>query len=113
MLGKSAYELMEEMSYDEFQKWIEYFERRPPGWRDDNRAMRLLQAQGVKEPGEAIFESLRKLKMYESVTSKTTTVQVEEKPTASQIDGNKFKGSVLFAKMMGAVGGDSIPGIKS
>jgi len=49
------------MTYEEFRGWVEYFNRRPYQWRDDNRTAMLLQAQGVKN-AERLFESLQKLK---------------------------------------------------
>ena len=63
-LGKSVYEIEEEMSYEEFTGWCKYFKQRPYGWREDNRTAMLLQAQGVKQKPEALFSSLADLKRY-------------------------------------------------
>jgi hypothetical protein len=49
---------MEEMPYDEFLRWNAYFERRPIGWREDDRTAKLLQAQGVEKKATEIFPSL-------------------------------------------------------
>ena len=38
--------------------WIEYFQRRPVGWRDDHRTHYLLAAQGVKAKPHELFASL-------------------------------------------------------
>lgn len=49
------------MPYTEMVKWIEFFKRRPPGWREDQRAYMLLRAQGVKEKAENLFPTLKML----------------------------------------------------
>lgn len=54
-----VYQVENEMPYEEFLKWITYFNRNPPGWQDDHRAYMLLSAQGVKEKPENLFPSLR------------------------------------------------------
>jgi hypothetical protein len=54
-----VYQLKSEMPYDEMLTWIEFFKRRPIGWREDQRAYMLLRAQGVKESAESIFPTLR------------------------------------------------------
>jgi len=38
--------------------WVEYFSRRPVGWRDDHRACYGLAAQGVKAKPHELFSSL-------------------------------------------------------
>lgn len=61
-----VYKLLDEMPYEELLKWINYFSnKRPLGWRDDNRAYMLLRAQGVKESPEKLFTTLRVLKIQE------------------------------------------------
>jgi len=57
-----VYKLEEEMPYAELLKWIEFFTKRPVGWQEDQRTYLLLRAQGVKEPGENIFPSLKAIK---------------------------------------------------
>lgn len=54
-----VYKIQNEMPYDELIKWIEFFRRRPVGWRDDQRTYLLLRAQGLKEKAENIFPSLK------------------------------------------------------
>jgi hypothetical protein len=79
------------MPFDEFQKWIVYFETRPPEWRDDDRAFKLLQAQGVKQKAWDVFPSL----------------EIIYKPKVSE--GLKgLKGSAIFAQMLNAKGGDRL-----
>jgi len=56
-----VYVLEDQMPYTEMIKWIEFFKRRPPGWREDQRAYMLLRAQGVKEKAENLFPTLRML----------------------------------------------------
>jgi hypothetical protein len=61
-----VYLLLEEMPYHELRCWLEFFERRPIGWREDNRTSILLQAWGVKEKPEKIFRSLEVIKQQAS-----------------------------------------------
>lgn len=80
-----------EMSYTELQGWFNYFERRPVGWRDDDRTYKLLQAQGVKAKPHQIFPSLQAIMRRDS-----------DNPIST------LKGSAMFAKMLQAVGGDKL-----
>lgn len=85
-LRMPLYQLLREMPYDELLGWAAFFEQRPVGQKDDLRTMYLLQAQGVKvKPGD-LFPSLA------VKTSKST----------------KLEGSVMFSKMLNAVGGDKL-----
>ena len=95
-----VYKLLEEMSYAEFVRWISYFEQRPIGWREDLRAHKLLQAQGVKEKPEAIFSTIQQMKRFEE--------RAKDK-APGKIDTNNLKRSVMFNKMLGAKGGETIP----
>jgi hypothetical protein len=52
------------MPYTEMLKWIDYFKKRPVGWRDDHRTYMLLRAQGVKEKPENVFASLKQIEKY-------------------------------------------------
>lgn len=56
-----VYKLENEMSYTEFLKWIEFFKRRPIGWREDQRTYLFLRTQGVKQKAEDLFPTLRML----------------------------------------------------
>jgi hypothetical protein len=93
-LGRPVNHVLFEMAYEEFLKWQRYFELRPVGWREDDRTMKLLQAQGVKAtPGE-IFVSLKALQRGLEGADVKATMTVEE-----------LKQSSLFSKLAGAKGG--------
>ena len=83
------------MTYEEFLLWMEYFKRRPIGWREDDRAMKFLQTQGVKAKPWKIFPSLDAI--YHPVKNK--------KPG---FDVAGFRASGLFQKLMSAKGGDKL-----
>ncbi len=87
------------MPHDEMLKWFIYFQKRPVGWRDDDRTMKLLQAQGVKAKPQEIFPSLR------SLLETSTTEKLE----SGQVSGSNLKQSYLFQKLMTATGGDQLP----
>jgi len=82
------------MTYEELLGWFSYFEKRPVGWRDDDRTMKYLQTQGVKEKPWAIFSSLKPI--YHPET--------EDKG----FNANSFKNSGMFQKMLSAGGGGDI-----
>jgi len=50
------------MPYVELLKWVSFFNRRPVGWREDQRTYMLLSAQGLKEEPETLFPTLKALK---------------------------------------------------
>lgn len=83
---------LSEMPYDEFLGWLDYFNRRPPDWRDDDRAWKLMQAQGAKGDAKRIFPSLAAV-MKQSE---------EGNPMAN------FKSTAMFHKMLSAKGGDKL-----
>ena len=84
------------MPYEELLQWEEYFEQRPAGWQDDNRAYRIMQAFGVKEKPGALFLSLSK-------------IAKQSEPTGDgNISGANLKNSAMFAKMLSATGGDKL-----
>lgn len=47
------------MPYEELLNWVEFFKRRPIGWREDFRTYLYLRTQGVKESAESIFPTLK------------------------------------------------------
>lgn len=96
LLRTPVYLLMD-MPYEEFIKWSLYFNKRPIGWREDDRTMKLLQAQGVKAKPDQIFPSLAK--MFKS----NETVDKD-----GRINADAFKKSALFQKILAAKGGDKI-----
>lgn len=96
LLHMPVYALVE-MPYDEFVKWFKYFEHRPVGWREDDRTMKLLQAQGVKAKPTAVFASLAKME--------ESTHQAAED---GKISFDNLKRSAFFSKMLSAQGGDKL-----
>ena len=55
------------LPYEEILGWQEYFARRPPGWREDNRsAMQVMSMAGSKVKPEDLFESLRVMKLAQA-----------------------------------------------
>jgi hypothetical protein len=93
-LHMPVYRLEREMPYDELLKWYAYFDKRPAGWRDDDRTSKLLQAQGVKEKPWILFPSLEK---------------IYKRKTVSDNPLDSLGGSVMFKNMLNATGGDTIP----
>lgn len=84
------------MPYDELLGWINYFERRPVGWREDDRTYKLMRVQGTEQKATEVFPSL---------------VAVFERPNIVIQDGmlqSDFKGTSIFSKMLAAKGGDVI-----
>ena len=65
-----VYKLQEEMPYTELLKWVEFFNRRPVGWREDLRAYLYLRTQGTKEAPEKIFPSIGRIKDHEEKMKK-------------------------------------------
>lgn len=88
------YRLTAEMPYDELLQWLAYFEQRPIGWREDDRTMKLLQVQGVKEKPQAIFATLE---------------PIYNPPQAKALEGTvsvaSLKKSAFFQQMVSAHGG--------
>ncbi len=87
-----VHQLTSEMSYEEFLGWLNYFERRPLGWREDDRTVKLLQVQGVKEKPWQLFGSLEAI--YHPKTSDT-----------EGFNTRSFKQSGFFQKLAAASGG--------
>lgn len=86
-------ELVNRMTYEEFLGWFDYFNKRPPQWRDDLRASMIMAAQGVKVKPEKIFGSLAIMKKHSENKEKTEL--------------QKIKGSDMIRRMMMASGGES------
>jgi len=51
------------MPYTELLKWVEFFQKRPVGWQDDQRTYLMLRAQGVKASAESLFPSIKAIKV--------------------------------------------------
>lgn len=92
-----VHQLTSEMTYEEFLGWLNYFERRPLGWREDDRTVKLLQVQGVKEKPWALFRSL------DAIYNPPSPNKGE-----GNFDANNFKRSGFFQKLASASGGESI-----
>lgn len=91
LLHIPVYKLVDEMPYDELLGWIEYFKLRPPEWRDDNRAIKILQSNGFKgDPGK-VFPSLHAI----------------SKPLVKDA-ADSIKYSAIAGLISRAVGGDKI-----
>jgi hypothetical protein len=83
------------MDYEEFLGWQNYFERRPLGWREDDRTYKLLSAQGVKAKAPTIFPSL-------------DPIYNPPKKEENTFDPKAFKRSFMYQKILTAKGGDTI-----
>jgi len=92
-LKMPIYKLLDEMSYDELLGWFDYFSRRPVGWRADDRAYKLLQAQGVKEKPTKLFSSL--IPIYKPKRDKDSAVA-------------SLPGSIMLNKLLTAKGGHTL-----
>lgn len=80
--------------------WSDYFERRPIGWREDDRTFKLMQVSSFskldKRP-EEIFPTLGVI--YAAVKSSVQN---------GKTDPEAFMRSGLFQKIMSAKGGDRL-----
>ena len=92
-----VHKLADEMPYEEFLGWMNYFERRPVDWRADDRAAKLLQAQGVKEKPWNLFGSLHPI--YKGTTGSSD---------GNTLNTKSLKGSTLFSRMLSSKGGDKL-----
>lgn len=64
-MGKSVEEV-KSFSYEEFRGWINFFDKHPIGWREDNRAAIIACSSGfTKAKPEDLFDSLARLKKAE------------------------------------------------
>jgi hypothetical protein len=77
------------MSYEELQTWMEYFDKRPYQWREDQRVMLNLKSKGVKVDMETMFPTLHKINQSNSM-------------------GKSIKESSFFKLMQNAKGGDKL-----
>jgi len=84
------------MPYTDYRQWLLYFAERPYGWREDDRTMKLLQAQGTKAAPGSVFASLGAI------------ARAAEKRRGDGSELKTLKGSMMFTKMLGAIGGDKL-----
>lgn len=85
LLRMPVYKLLDEMPYEEYLGWQDYFRKRPPGWREDFRVSLQLKAAGVKADASKIFPSLARIGKPNSLA-------------------DSLKGSTLFQKMLSTKG---------
>lgn len=52
------YKLLNEMPYDEYMAWLEYFKQKPIGVAEDYRAAMIIAATAPKAPLSQIFPTL-------------------------------------------------------
>lgn len=91
-----VYQLESEMPYDEFLKWIDYFEKRPFGWREDLRFAMIMQIAGDKRKPYEIYPSLVPI----------------FKPKEENNSLKSLKNSSMFLGMLKATGGDNLDILK-
>jgi len=84
---------MDEMPQEELVMWGKYLEARPIGWRDDNRAGLIMQAQGAKIKSKDIFPSLSQLDKWEGEKS-------DQEASNQSLRRSAF-GSILASKIGG------------
>lgn len=65
-LGIPLYRLLDEMTFEEFLGWSEYFKLRPIGWREDYRASLIIKAFGSKINANKLFPSLEVISKSDS-----------------------------------------------
>ena len=91
--------LKDSLSYDEFLRWLAYFNERPVGWRDDDRTHKLLSTWGTKAKPFEVFSSL--IPIYKPVNR-------NKHSTEGQIDVNNLKNSFLYKKMLSSKDGKKL-----
>jgi len=87
-------EAVNDMPNSTFLGWIDYFDRRPVGWRADLRSYYQLKAAGAEDIKESIYPSL--------------TALFNENKKHLESDGNKVKQSAFFGMMLQAKGGKQL-----
>lgn len=72
-----VYQILTEMPYEELLGWQDYLERRPAGWREDQRSAMIMQSFGVKATPDKLFSSLARMKASAVELSKDGVVSVD------------------------------------
>lgn len=72
-----VYQILTEMPYEELLGWHDYLEKRPAGWREDQRAAMIMQSFGVKATPDKLFSSLARMKASAVELSKDGVVSVD------------------------------------
>lgn len=94
-LGMTVSQLEENLSYGEYRKWIQFFQLRPYGWREDNRAFKIMSSSGNLEKGSTGAKYFASLSLME---------EAERKERASR--PVPTRGSHFHSLLMKAKGGD-------
>lgn len=102
-LRLTVQQLLHEMTYEELLGWIEYFDQRPIGWREDQRAAYIMMSFGGSDnvKPEKIFPSLAR--MYQKQQEHTDALVAK-----GQVSTQNFMQSSFFAQLLQAKGGDKI-----
>jgi hypothetical protein len=87
------------LPYDDFLGWVKFFEQRPTGWREDQRAYAIMSSFGTKAPAEDVFMSLRQMKVAREEA-------VEFKDGMTVLDSTSIGG--FLGRLSGAVGGENL-----
>ena len=90
ILGRRVPEI-KNWSASEVGDWMEYFRRRPYGWREDHRASYTLAAAGVEAKPHELFASLKAIEVDKE----------EEQNSSVKGDAAKLVGSGFFGKLLG------------
>lgn len=85
---------MKEIPYDELLGWYAYFERRPIGWREDDRTSKLLQGAGVKAKPTDLFPSLKAI------------YTASKEPAEGDDQSQMIMNSTFYQMMLTAQGGE-------
>jgi len=98
----TVHSILYQMDYEEFIGWVDYLELRPIGWRDDDRAYKLMRIQGHKESPENTFDSLRSIRRRSEEAK--NKLNEEGKTNISSLKTSSF-----LQKLNRAQGGKHIP----
>jgi len=84
-----VYQLLSEMPYTEFVKWMQFTAERPPGWRADNRAAAIVISNGAKIKPEMLFPSLAAVNR---AAEKRRDKEEDKMSSSSFLNSKMFKG---------------------
>jgi hypothetical protein len=90
-----VYQLLNHMSYVEYALWSHFFASRPIGWREDDRAFKIMKSFGGEIKPEQAFSSL------------ATMAENERKKNPLPVVGTFW-----HKKLMEAKGGDKLEILK-
>ncbi len=98
LLKKQVSEIYANMTNEEFRGWQYYFSVRPHGWRDDDRAYKMMSADGMKAKPSDVFKSL------EPIYNPPTVGPVKE----GLFTSSAIKSSSFFNVLSKSIGGANI-----